>query len=225
MEGDAVGDVDFADEADVQHAAAAAVGVGVNFRRAGRHRKQRVFSAKEKEIQEELWRASKEQRQKVKLQEARRQQRLQALAAARAAAKHRATAKKSRAEEKKKKAAASRLAAAAAAAAAATRIAAENAAEIITETATGVQAAGDRQNGAGGDQGSMAVVMGLGGTDRAYSLLAHTLERGNTRRRRVANKKYVQEVSLTLNQQTTHVSVCEHHNPKPFECNSALSGG
>ena len=208
----------------MQHVAAAAVGVVVNFRRAGRHRKQRVLSAKEKDAQEKIWHASKEQRHKLKVLQARRQQRLQALAAARAAAKHRAAAKKSKAEAKKKKAAASRLAAAAAAAAA-TMPAAENAAETAVEDATGVQATGAKQNGAAGDQGSRAVAMGPGGTDRACFLVAHTLERGNTRRRRVPSKKYVQEVSLTLNQQTTHVSVCEHHNPKPFECDSAHSGG
>ena len=170
------------------------MGAAVNFRRAGRHRKQRVLSAKEKESQEELWRASKEQRQKLKLQEARRQQRLQALAAARAAAKHRATAKKSQAAEKKKKAAAARLAAAAAAAAAATMPAAENAAETAAEDATGVQAIGARQNGAAGDQGSRAVAMGPGGIDRANTLVAHTPERANTRRR-FPTRKYLEEVS------------------------------
>ena len=132
----------------------------------------------------------------LKLQQARRQQRLQALAAARAVAKQRAAAKKSKAEGKKQKAAAARLAAAAAAAA--TRTAAENA----TEDATGVQAIGARQNGAGGDQGSRAVATGPGGTEKAHSLLAHTLERGSTRRRRCPNRKYVQEVSLVSNPST-----------------------
>ena len=177
----------------MQHEAAAVVGAAINFRRADRRRKQRVLSAKEKVTQEELWRANKEQRQKLKVQQVRRQQRLQALAAARAAAKHRAAAKKSKAEAKKKKAAAARLAAAAAAAAA-TRTAAENAADTGTDTATGVQAAGARQNGAGGDQGSRAVATGPGGTDRANTLVAHTLERGNTRRR-FPTRKYLEEVS------------------------------
>ncbi len=87
-------------------------------------RKQKVLSARQKDLLHDQWRAEKDRLQQLEEEEKKRQKRQQALAAARAAAKVAAEARKVKAQAQQQKAAATRkqrAAATAAAAAAAAR--------------------------------------------------------------------------------------------------------
>ncbi|KAL0049059.1 hypothetical protein WJX82_005202 [Trebouxia sp. C0006] len=189
----------FHPQANALPAAPPAMAVPVRFRPANRTRKQKVLSARQKDLLHEEWRAEKDKLEQLEEEEKKRQKRQQALAAARAAAKVTAEARKAKAQAQQQKAAATRqqraaMAAAAAAAAARNGEAAASgaAAGRVTAAASSAAAGGEAAGASGMGLGAMgASARGNGG---AAPPLTQPTGRALTRRR-VPNRKFLHEVS------------------------------
>ena len=188
----------FHPQANALPAAPPAMAVPVRFRPANRTRKQKVLSARQKDLLHEEWRAEKDRLEQLEEEEKKRQKRQQALAAARAAAKVAAEARKAKAQAQQQKAAATRqqraaMAAAAAAAARNGEAAASGAAAGRVTAAASSAAAGGEAAGASG-MGLGAVGASARGDGGAAPPLTQPTGRALSRRR-VPNRKFLDEVN------------------------------
>ena len=174
-------------------AAPPAEAVHVGFRAADRSRKQKILSARQKDLLHDRW-AEKERLQQLEENEQKRQRRLQALAAAQAAAKVQTEARKLKAQAQRQKAAATRAAAAAAAAAA-------TAAEAVATGATagGVDVAASSAAAGGEAAGISGLGVGAVGAstrDRGGAAAPPTQPIGRaSTRRRVPNRRFQDEAN------------------------------
>ncbi len=175
-------------------AAPPAMAVHVSYRTADRSRKQKVLSARQKDLLHDEWRAEKDRLQQLEEQEKKRQKRQQALVAARAAAKVTAEARKLKAQALQQKAAATRKQRAAAAAAA------RNAEAAVSGAAAGGVSAAASSAAAGAEAAGVSGLgvgaVGASARDNggAAPPLTQSIGRASTRMR-VPSRKFLDEVN------------------------------
>ena len=174
-------------------AAPPAMAVHVSFRAADRSRKQKILSARQKDLLHDRWWVEKERLQQLEETEHKRQKRLQALAAARAAAKVQTEARKLKAQAQRHKAAATRRQRAAAAAATAGEAVATGAAAGGADVAASSAAAGGEAAGISG-LGVGAVGASARDSGGAAPPPTQPIGRASTRRR-VPTRSFQDEVN------------------------------